>query len=96
MRKLMLFALLGLMTLPAGAQQLSPEAKWATQFAAEYEFHPNIVYKRASQYDCKVDVISAVDKAHPRPTLIYIHGGGWTGGTKEGTSCGPFLSSRRG
>lgn len=86
MRKLVLLALLGLMAVPAGAEDLSPEVKWVIQFATDYEFHPNIVYKRASQYECKLDVISAVNKAHPRPTLIYIHGGGWTGGTKESTT----------
>jgi acetyl esterase/lipase len=90
MRKLILIILLGLVSFPAGAPQLSPEAKWETQFAVEYEFHPNIVYKRASQYDCKLDVISAADKSHPRPTLIYIHGGGWTGGTKESSSLRPL------
>jgi acetyl esterase/lipase len=86
----MLLVLLGLVYIPADAQQLSPEAKWITQMSVEYEFHPNIVYKRASQYDCKLDVISATDKAHLRPTLIYIHGGGWTGGTKEATTLRPL------
>jgi acetyl esterase/lipase len=90
MRKLLFIALVALMSLPARAQQLSPEARWITQVASEYEFHPNIVYKRASQFDCKLDVVCAADKAHPRPTLIYIHGGGWTGGSKESASLRTF------
>ena len=86
MRKIILLALLGLVCIPAGALQLSPEARWVIEFATGYEFHSNIVYKRAGQYECKLDVISAADTTKPRPTLIYIHGGGWTGGTKESTS----------
>jgi acetyl esterase/lipase len=77
MRKLALLALLGFLSFPARAQQLSPEAKWTTQLASEYEVYPDIVYKKANQYECKLDVIAANDKTHPRPTLIYIHGGGW-------------------
>lgn len=70
--------------LPVWAQQLSPEVKWAVETASNYSIRPDIVYKRANQYECKLDVISANDKSHPRPTLIYIHGGGWVFGAKEG------------
>ena len=95
MRRLVLLALLVLLSSPAWAQQLSPETKWATETFGEYQFTPDIVYKRANQFDCKLDVIAATDKEHPRPTLIYIHGGGWTGGTKEAASLRtlPFLAA---
>lgn len=94
MRKLALLALLGFMSIPVRAQQLSPEAKWATQTGVEYQIHPDIVYKKANQFECKLDVVSAADKFRPRPTLIYIHGGGWVGGSKEGSSLRtlPFLA----
>lgn len=95
MRKLVLLALMVFWSFPARAQQLSPEAKWATETAAEYESHPDIVYKKANQFECKLDVISATDKAQPRPTLIYIHGGGWVGGSKESAALRtlPFLAA---
>jgi acetyl esterase/lipase len=91
-RQLVLFVLLVLVSLPAVAQDLSPQAKWAIQLAAEYEFYPDIVYKKANQYECKLDVIAANAKSHPRPTLIFIHGGGWINPvfTKESMSLRPL------
>ena len=85
MKKFLLMVLWGLASLPAQAQ-LTPEGKWAMHLISNYRFYPNIVYKRASNYEAKLDVIAANDKTHPRPTLIYIHGGGWVGGTKEAAS----------
>ena len=95
MRKLAPLVLLIFWSFPAGAQQLSPEAKWAKQTAAEYESHPDIVYRKANQFECKLDVISATDKARPRLTLIYIHGGGWFAGSKESATLRtlPFLAA---
>ncbi len=55
MRKLALLALLGFMSIPVRAQQLSPEAKWATQTGVEYQIHPDIVYKKANQFECKLE-----------------------------------------
>jgi acetyl esterase/lipase len=95
MRKLVLLALLIFLAAPARAQQLSPEVKWATATSGEYKFTQDVVYKKANQYECKLDVISAKDKEHPRPTLVYTHGGGWVNGTKEGSSLQllPFLAA---
>lgn len=85
MLKTAAIALLFLQTLSLQAQQLAPEVKWATETAGNYSFRSDVVYKRANQADLKLDVIFANDK-HPRPTLIYIHGGGWVFGTKEGAN----------
>jgi acetyl esterase/lipase len=75
-----------LLTAPAlYAQQLSPLENWATVAAHEFGVYPNIVYGRANNVDLKLDVITAGPKSEVRPTLIYIHGGGWAGGTKEST-----------
>ncbi len=84
MKKLVLVIGLSILSLSAQAQQLAPEVKWATQTASSYSVLPDVVYKRANQYECKLDVIFARDTAPPRPTLIYIHGGGWVFGAKEG------------
>jgi len=58
-------------------------ANWTTLVGYDYEVEANIVYKKANGIDIKLDVIAALDKAKPRPTLIYIHGGGWVFGSKE-------------
>ena len=84
MKKWILVICLGVLSLPLYAQQLSPATKWAVEAAVNYNMSPDIVYKRANQFDCKLDVISANDKTNPRPSLIYIHGGGWVQGAKEG------------
>jgi acetyl esterase/lipase len=63
--------------------QLSPTALWATHAANEYQAFPNITYLTANNYEAKLDVYKRRDVTGPQPTLIWIHGGGWTGGTKE-------------
>jgi acetyl esterase/lipase len=67
----------------AFAQVKDPVATWATLVGWDYQVDANIVYKKANGFDCKLDVISALDKTKPKATLIYIHGGGWIGCTKE-------------
>jgi acetyl esterase/lipase len=74
--------LLVLWVIPAVAQ-LSPTATWATHAANEYQAFPNITYLVANNYEAKLDVYKRRDTTTPQPTLIWIHGGGWTGGTKE-------------
>src|SRR6185503_1570646 len=51
-------------------------------------------YLTANNFEAKLDVYTQRGATAPAPTLIYIHGGGWTGGTKEGSSLTflPFLN----
>jgi acetyl esterase/lipase len=63
--------------------QLPPAATWATHAANEYQIFPNITYVTANNYEAKLDVYKRRDTTTSQPTLIWIHGGGWTGGTKE-------------
>ena len=70
----------------AFAQVKDPVANWTALAGWDYQVDANIVYKKASGFDQKLDVIYARDKSQPRPTLIYIHGGGWIGGSKESVS----------
>jgi acetyl esterase/lipase len=63
--------------------QLSPTATWATHAANEYQMLPNITYLTANNFEAKLDVYKRRDANGPQPTLIWIHGGGWTGGAKE-------------
>jgi len=63
--------------------QLSPTATWATHAANEYQIVPNVTYLTANNYEAKLDVYKRRDTTTPQPTLIWIHGGGWTGGSKE-------------
>ena len=67
----------------AGFAQLSATATWATHAANEYQAIPNVTYLVASNSEQKLDVYKRRDATGPQPTLIFIHGGGWVGGTKE-------------
>lgn len=73
--------------LVAGAAAQTPDA--ATRFievANGYRLTPNITYLRAGGQDLKLDVYEPRDASGPTPTLIYMHGGGWTNGSKEGAA----------
>jgi acetyl esterase/lipase len=92
-QRFFLAALAMMLGASAFAQQDDGVTKWSVLASSEYSVSPNIVYKKASGFSCKLDVIAA-DHAKARPTLIYIHGGGWVGGSKEETVLGvlPYLA----
>jgi acetyl esterase/lipase len=54
------------------------------QIADKYWVQPDIVYNVANNTQLKLDVWYPRDNPKPTPTLVYIHGGGWIFGTKEG------------
>ena len=63
--------------------QDSPLA-WAARLENNYRIVPNVTYLTASNWDAKLDLYVTRTSDKPLPTLIFIHGGGWTGGAKEG------------
>jgi acetyl esterase/lipase len=72
---------------PAGAgAQLSETAAFAAQLQNQYRILPNITYLTANNWEAKVDLYLPREVGAPNPTLLYIHGGGWTGGSKEGSA----------
>lgn len=71
--------LLSLAALPGIAQS----SDWALQFFGHYQIRPNITYLVAGGHEDTLDVWERRDVQDPQPTVIFIHGGGWTGGTKE-------------
>jgi acetyl esterase/lipase len=59
---------------------------FSTSITAPYRVTPNVTYLTATNFEAKLDVYSRSDMTTPQPTLIWIHGGGWTGGNKEGAT----------
>lgn len=57
---------------------------YSTSITAAYRVTPSITYLTANNFEAKLDVYSRSDATTPQPTMIWIHGGGWTGGNKEG------------
>jgi len=55
---------------------------WA-RISFDYRVFPNLAHKRANGQDIELDVYAAADTRQARPTLIFIHGGGWSWENKE-------------
>jgi acetyl esterase/lipase len=81
MKKLLIAALFASASWSAAAQE-SPLA-WAARLENSYRIVPNVTYLTASNVEAKVDLFVTRTPDKPLPTMVYIHGGGWTGGTKE-------------
>src|SRR6516164_2237654 len=75
---------LALLLTTAAFAQLSPSADWATHAANQYQSTPNITYLTAGNVEVKLDVYARRGATTPQPTLIYMHGGFWVAGNKEG------------
>ena len=65
--------------------QGSDAASWGGEVSTRYRVFPNITYLIADGYKSKSDVMAPRVVQQPLSTLVYIHGGGWVGGTKEGS-----------
>ena len=74
-----------LLCFSAVCAQEQPSTPWATDAGSRYWVQPDIVYQVANNQSLKLDVWYQHDVKTPGPTLVYIHGGGWVFGTKEGS-----------
>jgi acetyl esterase/lipase len=87
-------------TVSVDAQQtLAPEIGWSAELAgfnSAYRVTPHITYATANGTALKLDVYEALERSGPAPTLVYTHGGGWMGGSKEasGLAIVPYLQMR--
>ncbi|HTP12639.1 MAG TPA: alpha/beta hydrolase [Bacteroidota bacterium] len=57
---------------------------WTYNAANEIRVIPNVVYSTANGYDSKLDVYLHRDPKGTVPVVLFIHGGGWVAGSKEG------------
>jgi len=73
------------MVLGAGSAsaQLSDTETWASHLSNTYRVVPNVTYHKANNRENKVDLYLPSGVDGPVPVLMYIHGGGWRGGSKE-------------
>ncbi|MCX6620427.1 MAG: alpha/beta hydrolase, partial [Acidobacteria bacterium] len=65
------------------AAQMSPAGAWTAGTAHDYMIRENITYSTANGHDNKLDLYVHRNPTGTHPVMIYIHGGGWLGGTKE-------------
>ena len=66
-----------------GGQAQAQSVDGAARLENEFRVVPNVTYVTASNYEAKLDLYVRRSPTVPQPTVIFIHGGGWTGGTKE-------------
>jgi acetyl esterase/lipase len=80
MRTAVLAVAIGLVASTIASAQSA--AEWAAVVANEVRLTPGITYLTASNWEAKLDVYRPATPG-PHPTLLHIHGGGWTGGSRE-------------
>jgi acetyl esterase/lipase len=82
------------LTVSSAAAQTSSMLSEAERIANGYRVVPNITYVTANNWEAKLDVYQSRGAQGPSPTLIFIHGGNWIGGSKESSSLTflPFLA----
>lgn len=66
---------------PVSAQTSTPD--WTAWLANDIRVVNNITYLTASNWEARLDVY-VPRSSGPHPTVIQFHGGGWTGGSREG------------
>ena len=83
-------ALAGALCLQA---QASRKARALFQPPEGFAAHRNLVYASVGDRDLHLDLYAPKAKpAKPMPLVVWIHGGGWRGGSKEGLNrAGPIL-----
>ena len=90
--RLLIVALSLLVVAPAAAQTAA-DVKSSVALFQRVRVVPNVVYARANGWEGKLDIyarlppgpLQAGQQAPPTPTVVFIHGGGWVRGTKEGS-----------
>ena len=65
------------------AAQLGETTSFLAHVSNEYQVIPNVTYHVASNQENKLDLYLPTNPSGPVPVIMYIHGGGWIGGTKE-------------
>ena len=70
-------------SLPQANAQLSDSFLWAANLHNSYRIQTDITYSTANNYDAKLDLYLPRTSGST-PVVIYIHGGGWVAGSKEG------------
>jgi len=63
--------------------QLGETSSFLARLYDQYRVMPNVTYHVASSHESKLDLYVPRTAGSPTPVLMYIHGGGWVGGTKE-------------
>jgi acetyl esterase/lipase len=71
----------------AGGQSQSPaktpEAPTTPESRRAVKFERNLVYGKAGGQELRLNLARPTEAAPNRPCIVFVHGGGWTGGDKD-------------
>jgi acetyl esterase/lipase len=67
---------------PFSTAQPDTARDWASLVGQRFRAERDVVYKRAGNFEARLDLYIPYDN-RPGPTALYIHGGGWANGSKE-------------
>ncbi len=81
----MLAIVFAIVAIESAAFAQAPSTPFLTDVAERYWVQENIAYGFVNASALKLDVWYPHAVTRPTPTLVYIHGGGWIFGTKEGS-----------
>jgi acetyl esterase/lipase len=74
-----------LLLFSASFAQAQKTSESLLRIADRYWMQPDVVYGSANNTPLKLDIWYPRDNPTPTLTLVYIHGGGWIFGSKEGS-----------
>jgi len=84
-RRCLLLLLCSTLLVPVSLPAQESSGEWAVHAANRYQIFPNVTYLTATNYEAKLDIYKRRDTTGPQPTVVYMHGGFWAAGTKEGS-----------
>lgn len=67
----------------AGAQTTESHYDHFVRIANTYQVSLDVVYRTANNWEATLDIIRPRQSSTPTPTVLFFHGGGWTGGSKD-------------
>jgi len=73
-----------LITLQARAQSNATGSSIPARPPVEIEYEHDVVFGKGGTSDLHAEIVRPKNLTHPVPAIIYIHGGGWSGGTHKG------------
>jgi acetyl esterase/lipase len=92
MKGFVLSAFLALTLAAPAAAQPAPDVASSVALFQQVRTVANVVYERANGWEGRLDIYArrnpgatVAQPGPPTPTVIFIHGGGWVQGTKEGS-----------
>jgi len=74
---------LGGTSAPARAQAAESHYDHLVRLSNTYQVNLDVTYRTINNWDATLDIIRPRQTSTPTPAVLFFHGGGWTGGSKD-------------